>query len=70
MSKHDMNPTIRFRYERSTRNMYRFQEVDVNGDPLDRAECTIGTLYIRKRVFEADKPPMFIGIRIASLDLD
>jgi hypothetical protein len=43
-----MAMTVRFQYERETKNALRFAEVDDKGDVVEMAWAKIGALYIRK----------------------
>jgi len=41
--------TVRFAFDRETKNTVRFAEVNDKGEQLSIPEAEIGTLYIKKR---------------------
>lgn len=52
-----------FALERTTKNMYRFQEIDsVSGRVLERHDALIGTLYVKQSIFT--KEPKRITITL------
>jgi hypothetical protein len=42
---------VKFKFEKETKNTYRFQEIDAAGKVVDRFEASIGTLYLKKLYF-------------------
>jgi hypothetical protein len=43
---------VRFKLEKETKGVLRYQEVDEMGQPIEQAWAKIGTFYIRKSAFE------------------
>jgi hypothetical protein len=42
---------VHLKFEKETKNTYRFQEIDTDGKVVDRYEASIGTLYLKKLYF-------------------
>ncbi len=43
---------IQFGLERDTKNTYRFQELGEDGEPAERDDQMVGTIYVKKSFFE------------------
>lgn len=56
---------ISFKLERETKNTYRFQEVDAGGHPVALADADIGTLYVKKRLFEGK--PSYVELTVKTV---
>jgi len=47
-----------------TKRTFRFEEVDYARTVLDKVDAVVGSIYIKKKVFEEDNPPATISLKI------
>ena len=47
-----------------TKRTFRFEEVDDAGIVLDKVDAVVGSIYIKKKVFEEGSPPASISLKI------
>lgn len=50
-----MKKRVYFELEKETKNMVRYQEVDKDGEVVDREDAKIPTIYISKSLFKGRK---------------
>lgn len=60
-----MKNVIKLVFEKETPGTYRYKE-----EPNENEEVVIGTLYIKKRVFEDETRPEVLTVTIESADAD
>lgn len=53
---------VSFKLEKETKNTYRFQEVDEEGEVKEWADVEMGTIYLNKRNFS--KRPNIIKLTV------
>ena len=64
MSKKNIT-TVKFNLEKETKGAVRYHEVDADGNFItDFKAGQIGTLYLRKEVFEDDNFPQSIEVSV------
>ena len=56
--------TMRFAFEKHTKNCFAFQEVDANGTKLENADANVGSIYIKKRVCGSTPKALLVTIQI------
>ena len=61
-----MQITAKFIHEKTTPGTYRYAETDENGVQRGRGdtEIKIGTVYLKKQLFEGDEPPLRIEVTV------
>lgn len=47
-----------------TKRTFRFEEVDKDGNVLDKVDAVVGSIYIKKKVFGGGSPPSTIDLKI------
>jgi hypothetical protein len=57
----------KFKFEQETKGAVRYQEVDEKGEP-EYMSPKIGSLYLRKSVFEGASFPQTLCVRIEIVD--
>ncbi len=58
--------TVKFALERTTKGAIRYQEVDEKGEKVPATAIEIGTLYVRKTMFDGRDVPERLVVQIST----
>lgn len=58
--------TVTLKLAKETSNTYRFEEVDNRGNKVDFQSTKVGTVYVKKRLFDAAPDMIEVAIRLVA----